>query len=162
MHLLLSLCLSPSSQCWWIPAETVVLRASTLIIRGLALDEIRFKDIFRVIFKEFRVALLVSLGLALANWTANFYHVQRFEACCRDWSFPNLHCHFIKDHRLYSATVCEKNQFRSCNHGSSAYHNTRGYLLHHHLFYDCHAHLSALEKLGHHNFLRCPFCFFPI
>ena len=40
---------------------------STLIIRGLALDEIRFKDIFRVIFKEFRVALLVSLGLALAN-----------------------------------------------------------------------------------------------
>ena len=41
--------------------------SSTLIIRGLALDEIRFKDIFRVIFKEFRVALLVSLGLALAN-----------------------------------------------------------------------------------------------
>lgn len=42
-------------------------QSSTLIIRGLALDEIRFKDIFRVIFKEFRVALLVSLGLALAN-----------------------------------------------------------------------------------------------
>ena len=85
-------------------------QSSTLIIRGLALDEIRFKDIFRVIFKEFRVALLVSLGLALANGLRNFYHVQRFEVCCRDWSFPNLHCHFIKDHRLYSATVCEKNQ----------------------------------------------------
>ena len=42
-------------------------QSSTLIIRGLALDELRFKDIFRVIFKEFRVALLVSLGLALAN-----------------------------------------------------------------------------------------------
>ena len=42
-------------------------QSSTLIIRGLALDEIRFKDIFRVIFKEFRVTLLVSLGLALAN-----------------------------------------------------------------------------------------------
>lgn len=42
-------------------------QSSTLIIRGLALDEIRFKDIFGVIFKEFRVALLVSLGLALAN-----------------------------------------------------------------------------------------------
>ena len=42
-------------------------QSSTLIIRGLALDEIRFKDIFRVIFKEFRLALLVSLGLALAN-----------------------------------------------------------------------------------------------
>lgn len=42
-------------------------QSSTLIIRGLALDEIRFKDIFKVIFKEFRIALLVSLGLALAN-----------------------------------------------------------------------------------------------
>lgn len=42
-------------------------QSSTLIIRGLALDEIRFKDIFKVIFKEFRIALLVSIGLALAN-----------------------------------------------------------------------------------------------
>lgn len=42
-------------------------QSSTLIIRGLALDEIRFKDIFKVIFKEFRIALLVSLGLAFAN-----------------------------------------------------------------------------------------------
>ena len=42
-------------------------QSSTLIIRGLALDEIRFKDIFKVIFKEFRIALLVSVGLALAN-----------------------------------------------------------------------------------------------
>ena len=42
-------------------------QSSTLIIRGLALDEIKFKDIFKVIFKEFRIALLVSAGLALAN-----------------------------------------------------------------------------------------------
>ena len=30
-------------------------------------DEIKFKDIFRVIFKEFRIALLVGIGLAIAN-----------------------------------------------------------------------------------------------
>lgn len=42
-------------------------QSSTLIIRGIALDEIRFSDTLRVIFKEFRIALLVSLGLALAN-----------------------------------------------------------------------------------------------
>lgn len=42
-------------------------QSSTLIIRGLALEEIRFRDIFKVIFKEFRIALLVSGGLALAN-----------------------------------------------------------------------------------------------
>ena len=42
-------------------------QSSTLMIRGLALDEIKFKDIFKVIFKEFRIALLVSVVLALVN-----------------------------------------------------------------------------------------------
>lgn len=42
-------------------------QSSTLIIRGLALDEIKFRDIFKVMFKEFRIALLVSSGLAIAN-----------------------------------------------------------------------------------------------
>ena len=42
-------------------------QSATLIIRGIALDQIRFKDIFRVIFKEFRVSLIVSVVLALAN-----------------------------------------------------------------------------------------------
>ena len=42
-------------------------QAATLIIRGLSMDEISFKDIFRVMFKEFRVALLVSSVLAVVN-----------------------------------------------------------------------------------------------
>ena len=42
-------------------------QSSTLIIRGLALDEFEFKDIFRIMFKEFRVSLLVGAFLALAN-----------------------------------------------------------------------------------------------
>lgn len=42
-------------------------QSSTLMIRGLSLDEIKFKDIFRVIFKEFRVAILVSIVLAVVN-----------------------------------------------------------------------------------------------
>ena len=42
-------------------------QSSTLMIRGLSLDEIKFKDIFRVIFNEFRVALLVSVVLAIVN-----------------------------------------------------------------------------------------------
>lgn len=42
-------------------------QSSTLIIRGLAVEEIQFGDIFRVIFKEIRVALVVSLLLALVN-----------------------------------------------------------------------------------------------
>ncbi len=42
-------------------------QSSTLIIRGIALDEIKFRDIFRVIFKEFRVASLVGIALSIIN-----------------------------------------------------------------------------------------------
>lgn len=51
-------------------------QSSTLIIRGLALNEIRFRDIFKVIFKEFRIALIVSVVLAFANGLRIFlvYH----------------------------------------------------------------------------------------
>lgn len=42
-------------------------QSSTLMVRGLALGDIRPADILRVIFKEARVALLVGLVLAAAN-----------------------------------------------------------------------------------------------
>lgn len=42
-------------------------QSSTLIIRGMALDEIRPKDMFRVFFKEIRVALLVGVMLGFVN-----------------------------------------------------------------------------------------------
>ena len=42
-------------------------QSSTLIIRGIALNEIRFKEIFKVMFKEFRIALVVGVILAIAN-----------------------------------------------------------------------------------------------
>lgn len=50
-------------------------QSSTLIIRGLALDEIHFGDIFRVVFKEFRVAILVGAALAIVN---GVYMVMRY------------------------------------------------------------------------------------
>lgn len=42
-------------------------QASTLIIRGLAMDEIKSKDILKVIWKEFRVSILVGIILAIVN-----------------------------------------------------------------------------------------------
>lgn len=42
-------------------------QSSTLIIRGLALGEIHFKEIFKVMFKEFRISLVVGFILAAAN-----------------------------------------------------------------------------------------------
>lgn len=42
-------------------------QSSTLIIRGLAVGELEFSDIFKVIFKEIRVALIVGTLLAFVN-----------------------------------------------------------------------------------------------
>lgn len=42
-------------------------QSSTLIIRGLTVGEIQFHDIFKVIFKEIRVALLVGTFLSIVN-----------------------------------------------------------------------------------------------
>ena len=43
-------------------------QSSVTIIRSLSLNEIKFKDIFKVIFKEIRVAILVGITLAVANF----------------------------------------------------------------------------------------------
>lgn len=42
-------------------------QSSTLVIRGLAVGEIEFRDLFKVIWKEIRVAVCVSLILATVN-----------------------------------------------------------------------------------------------
>ena len=43
-------------------------QASVTIIRGLSLNEIEFKDAFKVVWKEARVAVLCGLTLAAANF----------------------------------------------------------------------------------------------
>ena len=43
-------------------------QTSTLIIRGMAVGEIQLSDILRIIWKEFRVAMLVGLVLGLVNY----------------------------------------------------------------------------------------------
>lgn len=42
-------------------------QSATLVIRGMAIDEIHMKDFFRVLFKEIRVAAIVGTVLALVN-----------------------------------------------------------------------------------------------
>ena len=43
-------------------------QASVTIIRSLSLHEIDFKDIFKIIWKEIRVAVLIGITLAIANF----------------------------------------------------------------------------------------------
>ena len=42
-------------------------QSSTMVIRGLALGEIKFRDFFRVLFKEFRIGIMTGIVLALVN-----------------------------------------------------------------------------------------------
>ncbi|HJA42897.1 MAG TPA: magnesium transporter [Candidatus Dorea stercoravium] len=42
-------------------------QSSTLVIRGISVGEIEFGDLFKVIFKEIRVAVLISLILSVVN-----------------------------------------------------------------------------------------------
>ena len=51
-------------------------QSSTLIIRGMAMDEIRLKDFFKALWKEIRVAVLVGTALAAVNGLRIFiqYH----------------------------------------------------------------------------------------
>ncbi|WP_028992021.1 magnesium transporter [Thermoanaerobacter thermocopriae] len=43
-------------------------QSSTMVIRGLALDEIKTRDVFRVVAKEFMVSIIVGLSLAGLNF----------------------------------------------------------------------------------------------
>lgn len=42
-------------------------QSSTMVIRGIAVGEIEFKEFFKVVFKEIRIAILVGLMLAIVN-----------------------------------------------------------------------------------------------
>lgn len=48
-------------------------QSSTLIIRGLALGEIELKDKWRVLWKEFRISILVGIVLGAVNFVKNMY-----------------------------------------------------------------------------------------
>jgi magnesium transporter len=43
-------------------------QSSTLIIRGMAIGEIRFKDILKVVWREIRIGVLCGLALGLVNF----------------------------------------------------------------------------------------------
>lgn len=42
-------------------------QSSTMIIRGMSVDEIKLKDFFRVVFTELRVSIIISVVLSLVN-----------------------------------------------------------------------------------------------
>lgn len=51
-------------------------QSSTMVIQGMAMEEIRLKDFFKVVFKEFRIAIICSVILSAVNFgrIVLFYH----------------------------------------------------------------------------------------
>lgn len=72
-------------------------QASTMIIRGMALGEIRWKDFFKVLFKETRVGLLVACGLTVVN----FARLMLFER-------TGLQIAFVMNISLFATVVLAK------------------------------------------------------
>ena len=56
-------------------------QASTLVIRGMAVDEIKLKDFLKVIWKELRVALIVGFLLFLANGIKIYIQYRDIKLC---------------------------------------------------------------------------------
>ena len=48
-------------------------QSSTLVIRGLALGEIKTSDVWKILWKEFRVSIIVGFTLAFVNFLRIFY-----------------------------------------------------------------------------------------
>ncbi|WP_251859943.1 magnesium transporter [Clostridium sp. Marseille-Q2269] len=48
-------------------------QSSTLVIRGLALGEIKLKDIFKVMWKEFQVSVIVGIVLSVVNFLRVYF-----------------------------------------------------------------------------------------
>ncbi len=55
-------------------------QSSTMIIRGLAMNEIQPKDIFKILFKEFRIGIIVGVVLAIVN-TVKIFIMYSNENC---------------------------------------------------------------------------------
>lgn len=86
-------------------------QSSTLIIRGIALGEITFRDIFRVMFKEFRISIIVGVILALANGLRILLMYKNFSLAVVISISLVYYSYFCKAYRLYSATACKEAAF---------------------------------------------------
>ena len=98
-------------------------QSATLIIRGIALDQIRFKDIFRVIFKEFRVSLIVSVVLALANGLRILIMYKGRSSGPCDRSVADRHGHHLQADRMHPAAPGKESPPGPGDHGLAPDHD---------------------------------------
>ena len=57
-------------------------QSSTLIIRGLATDDLEVKDVFKILWKEIRIAVIVGISLATINGLRIFAQYKNLQLAC--------------------------------------------------------------------------------
>ena len=57
-------------------------QSSTLIIRGLATDELEVKDVFKILWKEVRIAIIVGATLSVINGLRIFAQYKNLQLAC--------------------------------------------------------------------------------
>ena len=80
-------------------------QSATLIIRGLALDEIHFRDLFRVIFKEFRVSVICGSVLAVTNGIRILITYQDPRLALVYCAVSDCYGHYFQADRLHASSV---------------------------------------------------------
>ena len=79
-------------------------QASVTIIRALSLDEVEFRDIFRVLWKEIRVAVLCGLALGAVA----FFKVWAFDGMLMGNAAANVSVAFIVALTLFATVIVAK------------------------------------------------------
>ena len=86
-------------------------RVPTLVIRGLAVEEIEFADLPKVIWKEVRVAVCISLVLAVVNGIRILIMGQGdVHGCADDRTDHGVYGCDRQGSWMYPASVCEKSR----------------------------------------------------
>ena len=102
-------------------------QASVTVIRGLSLNEIEYRDVPKVVFKEIRVALICGITLSAANFVKllllDKVGVLVAASVCPDSGSGGSD---RNDHWMPSADPGKASRLRSGGHGKSVYHHHRG------------------------------------
>ncbi len=112
-------------------------QSSTLIIRGMAIDEIRLRDFFKVVFKEFRIALICAAVLSVVN-SLRVLITYKDPALALVIGLSLIGTVVIAKLVGAMLPMGAKALRLPCHNGKSAYHNCGGLLLAADIFYSCH------------------------
>ena len=104
-------------------------QSSTLVIRGIAVGEIEFKDIFSGDLQRGADCTCSQFDSGDGQWASHLYYVRSgCDAGSGDRNYDDCCCCYGKDDRLRFASGCKEDRSGSGDHGGTFDHYNSGYL----------------------------------